>query len=81
MSGRSSSTSRSPPRRSSAGAGWCASRAARQWLAFHRSEATAAALAAAVAQQAPIVDLSMEEPDIEDVIRRIYTEGRSSSFE
>ncbi len=53
----------------------------RQWLAFRRSEATAAALAAAVAQQAPIVDFSVEEPDIEDVIRRIYTEGRPSSFE
>jgi ABC-2 type transport system ATP-binding protein len=53
----------------------------RQWLAFRRSEATAAALAAAVAQQAPIVDFSVEEPDIEDVVRRIYTEGRSPSFE
>jgi viologen exporter family transport system ATP-binding protein len=53
----------------------------RQWLAFRRSEATAAALAAAVAQQAPILDFAVEEPDIEDVVRRIYTEGRSSSFE
>jgi viologen exporter family transport system ATP-binding protein len=48
----------------------------RQWLAFRRDEATAAALAAAVAEQAPIVDFAVEEPDIEDVVRRIYTEGR-----
>jgi ABC-2 type transport system ATP-binding protein len=48
----------------------------RQWLAFRRDDASAATLAAAVAEQAAIVDFSVEEPDIEDVVRRIYTERR-----
>jgi ABC-2 type transport system ATP-binding protein len=48
---------------------------ARQWLAFRRDEVSAARLAAAVADRAPLVDLAVEEPDIEDVIRRIYTES------
>ena len=47
----------------------------RQWLRFRRDEVTAAQLTAAVASQAPLLDLSVEEPDIEDVVRRIYTEG------
>jgi ABC-2 type transport system ATP-binding protein len=45
----------------------------RQWLRFHRDETTAAEVIAAVAKLAPIRDLTIEEPDIEDVIRRIYT--------
>ena len=45
---------------------------ARQWLAFRRDETSAARLAAAVAERAPLVDLAVEEPDIEDVVRRIY---------
>jgi ABC-2 type transport system ATP-binding protein len=48
----------------------------RQWLRFARDDATAAGLAAAVASQAPIVDFALEEPDIEEVVRRIYTEER-----
>jgi ABC-2 type transport system ATP-binding protein len=48
---------------------------ARQWLTFRREEVTAARLAAAVAERARLVDLALEEPDIEDVVRRIYTEG------
>jgi ABC-2 type transport system ATP-binding protein len=48
----------------------------RQWMAFRRDDASAATLAAAVAEQAAIVDFSVEEPDIEDVVRRIYTERR-----
>jgi ABC-2 type transport system ATP-binding protein len=47
----------------------------RQWLAFRRDEVSAAHLAAAVAERARLVDLALEEPDIEDVVRRIYTEG------
>jgi viologen exporter family transport system ATP-binding protein len=47
----------------------------RQWLRFRRDELTAARLAAAVAERAPLVDLTVEEPDIEDVVRRIYAEG------
>ncbi|HVE95092.1 MAG TPA: ATP-binding cassette domain-containing protein [Acidimicrobiales bacterium] len=44
----------------------------RQRLAFRRSETTAAALISAVSAAADVVDLSIEEPDIEAVIRRVY---------
>ena len=44
----------------------------RQWLRFRRSDTTAAELAAAVGTQARLVDLSVEEPDIEDVVSRLY---------
>jgi ABC-2 type transport system ATP-binding protein len=47
----------------------------RQWLRFRRHEVTAAQLTAAVAARASLVDLAIEEPDVEDVVRRIYTEG------
>jgi ABC-2 type transport system ATP-binding protein len=49
----------------------------RQWLRFRRDEVTAARLTAAVAERAPLVDLTVEEPDIEDVVRRIYAKGVS----
>jgi ABC-2 type transport system ATP-binding protein len=45
----------------------------RQWIRFRPADATAAALVAAVSDQAPLVDLAIEEPDIEEVVRRIYT--------
>jgi ABC-2 type transport system ATP-binding protein len=45
----------------------------RQWLRFRRDETSAAAVTAAVAQRASLVDLALEEPDIEEVVRRIYT--------
>ena len=44
----------------------------RQWLRFRREELSAAELIAAVAERAAIVDLAIEEPDIEDVVARIY---------
>jgi ABC-2 type transport system ATP-binding protein len=44
----------------------------RQWLRFRRDEVSAAQLTAAVAEQAALVDLAIDEPDIEDVVRRIY---------
>jgi ABC-2 type transport system ATP-binding protein len=47
----------------------------RQWLRFRRGEASAARLTAEIAARAPLVDLAIEEPDIEDVVRRIYVEG------
>jgi ABC-2 type transport system ATP-binding protein len=47
----------------------------RQWLRFRRGEVSAAQLTAAIAARAPLVDLAIEEPDIEDVVRRIYVEG------
>ncbi|BFV59128.1 ATP-binding cassette domain-containing protein [Kitasatospora sp. CMC57] len=43
----------------------------RQWLAFP-AEQSAAPLVAAVAERYPLVDLSVREPAIEDVIARMY---------
>ncbi|MFE9929474.1 ATP-binding cassette domain-containing protein [Streptomyces sp. NPDC005533] len=43
----------------------------RQWLAFPAGT-SAAPLVAAVAAEYPLVDLSVREPDIEDVIARMY---------
>jgi ABC-2 type transport system ATP-binding protein len=51
----------------------------RQWIAFERARTSAAQLTAAVAAQAPVRDLAIEEPDIEDVVRRIYAEGASAT--
>ena len=48
----------------------------RQWLRFRRADTTAAQLAAAVGAQANLLDLSVEEPDIEDVVAGLYG-GRS----
>jgi len=47
----------------------------RQWLRFRREEVSAAAIVADVAAQVALRDLSLEEPAIEDVVRRIYAEG------
>lgn len=44
----------------------------RQWLAFP-ANASAAPLVARIAEGYPLVDLSLREPDIEDVIARMYT--------
>ncbi len=44
----------------------------RQWLRFRREDTTAAALIAAVAALARVADLTVEEPEIEDIVRRIY---------
>ena len=51
----------------------------RQWLRFRRNEVSAAQLTAAVAAQAALVDLAIDEPDIEDVVRRIYLDRSVSS--
>jgi ABC-2 type transport system ATP-binding protein len=47
----------------------------RQWLRFRRDECSAADVVAAVAASTPVRDLTIEEPDIEDVVRKIYTSG------
>ncbi|OON77033.1 methionine ABC transporter ATP-binding protein [Streptomyces tsukubensis] len=47
----------------------------RQWLMFPAT-ASAAPLVARIADQYPLVDLSVREPDIEAVIARMYTERR-----
>jgi ABC-2 type transport system ATP-binding protein len=44
----------------------------RQRLAFSPGATTAAAVLAAVSEAAEVRDLSVEEPDIEDVVRRLY---------
>jgi ABC-2 type transport system ATP-binding protein len=47
----------------------------RQWLAFRRDETSAARLTAAVTALAPVRDLELHEPEIEDVVRKIYAQG------
>ena len=44
----------------------------RQWLSF-ASDASAAPIVAAVAASYDVADLSIQEPDIEDVIRELYS--------
>jgi ABC-2 type transport system ATP-binding protein len=44
----------------------------RQWLSFPAG-ASAAPLVAAVAAAYDVADLSIQEPDIEDVIRELYS--------
>ena len=44
----------------------------RQWLRFRREDVSAAELASAVAAKVPLVDLAIEEPDIEEIVRTIY---------
>lgn len=49
----------------------------RQRLAFDPAATTAAALLAAVGERAQVRDLTIEEPDIEDVVPRIYLAQRT----
>jgi ABC-2 type transport system ATP-binding protein len=44
----------------------------RQWLRFHRDHTTAAELIAEIVRTTPVLDLTVEEPQIEDVIARLY---------
>ena len=44
----------------------------RQWLRFHRDEVTASELLTRVTAKADVRDLSVEEPDIETVVKEIY---------
>ncbi len=48
---------------------------ARLSLRFRRGEVTAGALIAAVTARAEVADLSVEEPDIEDVVARFYEDA------
>jgi ABC-2 type transport system ATP-binding protein len=45
----------------------------RQWLRFHRDGHTATSLLAQVTAQAPVRDITVEEPAIDDIVRRIYS--------
>ncbi|CAN5568293.1 ATP-binding cassette domain-containing protein [soil metagenome] len=47
----------------------------RRWLSFRRDETTASQLIAAVSARYRIRDLTLEEPEIEGIVRRIYEEG------
>lgn len=44
----------------------------RQWLRFRRDDVTASDLLARVTAQAEVRDLTVEEPDIESIVRAIY---------
>jgi ABC-2 type transport system ATP-binding protein len=44
----------------------------RRWLAFERDKVSAAGLIAEVMAAHEVRDLALEEPDIEDIVRRIY---------
>jgi len=47
----------------------------RRWLRFNRSDTNAADLIASVAGRYRIRDISIDEPEIESIIRHIYEEG------
>ncbi|SCK54654.1 ABC-2 type transport system ATP-binding protein [Streptomyces sp. WMMB 714] len=61
-----------PPIEGIEGARTVRTRGPRQWLAFPAS-ASAAPIVSQVADAYPLVDLSVREPDIEDVIARMYS--------
>ena len=50
----------------------------RQRVAFRRGETTPARLLEEISRVAGVVDMAVEEPDIEDVVRRIYAEPRDA---
>ena len=50
----------------------------RQRIAFRRGETTPARLLEEISAVASVVDMSVEEPDIEDVVRRIYAESKGA---
>jgi ABC-2 type transport system ATP-binding protein len=47
----------------------------RKWLRFERDAVSAADLIARVAASYRVRDLTLEEPEIEEIVRRVYTEG------
>ena len=47
----------------------------RRWLRFGRSDVAATDLIAAVTSRYRVQDISIEEPEIEEIIRRVYEEG------
>lgn len=48
----------------------------RQRLAFDPETTTAARVLAAVSERAEVLDLAIEEPDVEEVVRRVYASRR-----
>jgi ABC-2 type transport system ATP-binding protein len=51
----------------------------RQWLRFRRDERTASSLLAQVSSRAPVRDVTVEEPAIEDVVGRIYLDAAAGA--
>ena len=49
----------------------------RHWLRFRRDEMTAAEAISAVTARYRILDLTLEEPEIEGIVRRIYERGKA----
>jgi ABC-2 type transport system ATP-binding protein len=47
----------------------------RQWLRFRRDDLTASDLIAQLAARYSLLDLTIEEPAVEDIVRNIYTGG------
>jgi ABC-2 type transport system ATP-binding protein len=47
----------------------------RRWLRFNRDDVSAADLIASVASRYRLRDLTIEEPEIEAIVRRIYENG------
>jgi ABC-2 type transport system ATP-binding protein len=50
----------------------------RQWLRFRRADITAAAVLTRVTDLAEVRDFALEEPEIEQIVRRIYLDGPPS---
>jgi ABC-2 type transport system ATP-binding protein len=45
----------------------------RQWLSFDPASMTAAEAIARVSARAPLRDLTIEEPEVEEIIRQVYS--------
>ncbi|MGI8433913.1 MAG: hypothetical protein ACR2LE_04160 [Nocardioidaceae bacterium] len=48
----------------------------RQRLGFDAEHVTAARVLAAVSERVEVLDLAVEEPDVENVVRRVYASRR-----
>src|SRR5215208_5221538 len=44
----------------------------KKWFAFNRFETSSSALIANISSRYPILDLAVEEPEIEEIVRTIY---------
>jgi len=52
----------------------------KKWFAFNRFETSPSTLIANISSRYPILDLAVEEPEIEEIVRTIYR-GKSGSLE
>lgn len=52
----------------------------KKWFAFNRFETSPSTLIAHITSRFPIIDLAVEEPEIEEIVRTIYR-GKSESLE